>query len=61
MSERVECPQTGCTASASIGEMRSLPSSQGPVGHGTVECEAGHWFFMPLEQVGVGLVAGRVA
>ena len=23
--------------------------------------DAGHWFFMPLEQVGAGLLAGRVA
>ncbi|MET0696967.1 MAG: hypothetical protein ABWZ58_06025 [Acidimicrobiia bacterium] len=61
MSKRVECPEPGCGATASLGEMRALPSTHGPVVHGTIDCEAGHWFFMPLEQVDAGLVAAQVA
>ncbi len=61
MSERVECPEPGCAASASLGEMRASSVDARSVVHGTIDCEAGHWFFMPLERVDAGLVAAQVA
>ena len=61
MTKRVECPEPGCAALASLGEVRCFRRRKVPHCHGTVECDDGHWFFMPLDRVNAGLVDDQVA
>jgi hypothetical protein len=48
-TEYVACPE--CSEPAEIVDSFTLVSTDGPLEHVKVRCDAGHWFMLPADRV----------